>query len=119
MFKKKETGFTLFEVLAVVAIIGILASFIVPKVAENVAEARDNACLANIKYLEGVIERYRLAKGTLPQTLTELNGWYQGEYPVCPKPAAPLVGKKTGYFFNKVTGKVTTSGGSLIEIENP
>jgi prepilin-type N-terminal cleavage/methylation domain-containing protein len=119
MIKKKEAGFTLLEILAVVAIIGVLAAFIVPKVAESVTEARNNACVANIKYLEGLIERYRLARGSYPQNLGQLNTWYQGEYPVCPKPAAPLVGKETGYYFNKDTGKVTTSGAELTKIENP
>jgi type II secretion system protein G len=120
MHRKKEAGFTLLEILAVVAIIGVLAAFIVPKTGDNVAGARDTACLANIKYLEGVLERYKLANGVYPDTLNKLNTWYKEEYPVCPKPAAPLTGNRTGYFFNSVTGKIGTAAGTnMVEIINP
>ncbi len=124
MDKSKKTGqggFSLLEILAVIAIIGILASFITPRVSSAVVEAQEKACLANVKYLEGIIERYKLSQGRYPSTLAELNQWYKDEYPVSPRTEKNLTQGQTGYYFNPSNGKVVahpenTSG--LVEIRN-
>lgn len=108
--RKKVTGFTLLEVLAVVAIIGILSALIIPRVANSVDEARLNTCEANIKYLEGLLERYKLAKGEYPENSQTLLNWSQQEYPICPLDGS-LEGNDTGYYYNKDSGKVGTQSG--------
>lgn len=117
--RKDARGFTLIELLAVIAIIGVLVALITPRVGENVEEAKNKACQANIKFLEGLLEQYKIVKGTYPKNFEELDAFYQGgEYPVCPHNKDTEDGK-TGYFFNS-NGQVFTEAGdgSVIEIIN-
>ncbi len=44
-----RAGFTLVELLAVILIIGILATFLVPKIPEVINSANVTACKANMK----------------------------------------------------------------------
>tara|TARA_R110001592_G_scaffold52649_9_gene161308 strand:+ start:16598 stop:17032 length:435 start_codon:yes stop_codon:yes gene_type:complete len=61
---KKQSGFTLIEVMIVVVIIGILAGFAVPNYLENVKQAkRTDAQAALVQFSQGM-ERYYSANYT-------------------------------------------------------
>jgi general secretion pathway protein G len=53
-------GFTLLEIIVVVAIIAILASYIAPKVAGRVDDARISKAKSDIRVLESSLELYKL-----------------------------------------------------------
>ena len=49
----KKAGFTLVEIMIVVAIIGLLAAIAIPNFVKARTASQKNACIANLKQLEG------------------------------------------------------------------
>ena len=58
MLRKK--GFTLVEIMIVVAIIGLLAAIAIPNFMGARTSARRQACIANLKQIEGAKQIYAL-----------------------------------------------------------
>jgi len=69
--KKNQKGFTLIELMIVVAIIGILAAVAIPKFAEMMERSRDGATKGNIGALKSAVSiYYGDHEGTYPSDLT-------------------------------------------------
>ena len=66
--RPRADGFTLIEVLVVVAILGILAAIIVPRVMDRPDETRRVAAKADIQAITQALKLYRLDNGTYPST---------------------------------------------------
>lgn len=60
MKKKSQMGFTLVEIMIVVAIIAILAAIAIPNFVRNRKKSQQSACIANMKQIFGAAEQYRL-----------------------------------------------------------
>lgn len=67
----REKGFTLIEMLLVVAILGFLVAILLPSVGGVGSEAKDRATKASLRELKSAIEVYYIAFGAYP---TE-NAW--------------------------------------------
>lgn len=59
----RRRGFTLTEVLLVLAIIGVIAAMVVPNLIGSQKKANIDATKINIKNFEGVIDNYAIANG--------------------------------------------------------
>jgi general secretion pathway protein G len=64
----RQRAFTLIEVLVVVAILGILAAIVVPRIMDRPDEARRVAAKADIGALVAALKLYRLDNGNYPTT---------------------------------------------------
>jgi len=67
------TGFTLLELLVVVAIIGLLAGYVGPKYFGQIGKAEVKTARAQIDALEKALDTYRLDVGRYPTTEQGLN----------------------------------------------
>ncbi|MFA6036768.1 MAG: type II secretion system major pseudopilin GspG [Legionellales bacterium] len=64
--RKKQSGFTLIEVMVVVMILGILAAIVVPRIVSRPEEAKIVKAKQDIARLEAALDLYRLDNGTYP-----------------------------------------------------
>ncbi|WP_104400187.1 type II secretion system major pseudopilin GspG [Vibrio penaeicida] len=65
---KKQSGFTLLEVMVVVVILGILASFVVPNLLGNKETADQQKAITDIVALENALDMYKLDNSVYPST---------------------------------------------------
>lgn len=66
--KRKNAGFTLIEIMVVVVILGILATFLVPKIINRPDEARITKVKNDIKAIESALKLYKIDNGFYPTT---------------------------------------------------
>ena len=64
--RSKQAGFTLLEVLTVVAIIGLLASMAVPLIKQHITRTKFNAAVTELKLFRDAMLRFAADKGQYP-----------------------------------------------------
>jgi prepilin-type N-terminal cleavage/methylation domain-containing protein len=82
-----QTGFTLIEIMIVVAIIGVVSAIAVPNYVKARTSSQVKACIANLKQINGVKSQWAIEnkKGDNDTPLTsDLTAYLQGGMPVCP-----------------------------------
>ena len=88
ILKKHTAGFTLVEIMIVVAIIGLLAAIAVPNFAQARTNARRGTCINNLRLIDAAKEQYALENDkdstTTPAT-TDVTPYLKGNaMPTCP-----------------------------------
>lgn len=68
----KQKGFTLLELVTVLAIISILASIALPNYQRAIVKAREAVLKDNLFFMRDAIDQYYLDKGKYPQSLNQL-----------------------------------------------
>ena len=86
--RKNTAGFTLVEIMIVVAIIGLLAAIAVPNFAQARANARRGACINNLRLIDASKEQWALETNAAPDAepaVDDITPYLKNEaMPTCP-----------------------------------
>jgi prepilin-type N-terminal cleavage/methylation domain-containing protein len=83
----KGGGFTLIEIMIVIAIIGMLAVVAIPFYAKARKSSQTKACINNLKQIDGAKDRYALEQGLTngdPINMTDIIPYFMKKTADCP-----------------------------------
>lgn len=66
--RRPDAGFTLIEMLVIVAIIAVLAAVVAPEIFRNVGDANAGAARSQVEVFGIALDQYRLDNGVYPST---------------------------------------------------
>ena len=89
--RASHEGFTVIEIMIVVAIIGVLAMICIPNFVQARRDSNKKACISNLHKIEGAVEQAKIA-GIMVVGSDELfgpSGYIKNTPPLCPATRMP------------------------------
>ena len=93
MPQPRRGGFTLIELIVVMAIVGLLVSIAAPRYFASLDRARENTLRSSLAVMRGAIDQFAADRGRYPETLDEL---VSARY-LRNVPADPLTGRRDSW----------------------
>ena len=104
---KNQNGFTLIELMIVIAIIGILLAIAIPAYSDYTVRAKVTECINGLAPLKTGVSEYYLSNGTMPSVIASVGSAFSSQY--C-RQASLSAGTLT------ITS-ATTTGGAPVTLE--
>jgi prepilin-type N-terminal cleavage/methylation domain-containing protein len=100
----KKSGFTLVEIMIVVAIIGLLAAIAIPNFVKARTTSQKNACINNLRQIDGAVQQWALENkqpADANPSYTQIKDYLKSEV-VCPSGGTSF---SDSYTINGVTNR--------------
>lgn len=117
---KNHRGFTLIELVVVIAILGILAGIAIPRFLDAQATARGARVLANLRTMDSAIQQFMAYSGEKPKDLQELVPSYLAQVPAAPSSTFSIIqnnGKKKDFLPAASEYAISADGRAIYDCE--